>query len=71
MLVYWRLKLCFNKLFCSEGKKKKYYNIHMLSYERLMLNDETRDSWPLEEMNSIRGQRRVWVAQSFCVIRFY
>ena len=23
MLVYRRLKLCFNKLFCSESKKKK------------------------------------------------
>ena len=29
------------------------------------------DSWPLEETNSIRGQRRGWIAQSFCVIKFY
>ena len=43
----------------------------MLSYERLILNDETWDSWPLEETNSIRDQRRGWIAQSFCVIRFY
>ena len=43
----------------------------MLSYEKLMLNDEMRDYWPPEEMNSIRGQRRGWIAQSFCVIRFY
>ena len=39
--------------------------------ERLLLNDETRNSWPPEEMNSIRGQRRGWIAQSLCVIKFY
>ena len=39
--------------------------------ERLMLNDEMRDSWPPEEKNSILGQRRGWNAQSFCVIKFY
>ena len=39
--------------------------------ERLLLNDETWDSWPPEEINSIRGQRRGWIAQSFCVIKFY
>ena len=36
-----------------------------------MLNDETQDSWPPEETNSILGQRRGWTAQSFCVIKFY
>ena len=30
-----------------------------------------RDSWPPEEKNSIRGQRRGLNAQSFCVIKFY
>ena len=30
-----------------------------------------RDSWPPEEKNSIRGQRRGLIAQSFCVIKFY
>ena len=39
--------------------------------ERLLLNVKTRDSWPPEETNSIRGQRRGWIAQSFCVIKFY
>ena len=39
--------------------------------ERLLLNDEMRDSWSPEEMNSIQGQRRGWIAQSFCVIKFY
>ena len=29
------------------------------------------DSWPLEEKNSIQGQRRGLIAQSFCVIKFY
>ena len=29
------------------------------------------DSWPPEEKNSIRGQRRGLIAQSFCVIKFY
>ena len=29
------------------------------------------DSWPPEEKNSIRGQRRGLIAQSFCVINFY
>ena len=39
--------------------------------ERLLLNDKTRDSWLPEETNSIRGQRQGWIAQSFCVIKFY
>ena len=30
-----------------------------------------QDSWPPEETNSIQGQRRGWIAQSFCVIKFY
>ena len=30
-----------------------------------------RDSWPPEEKNSIRGQRRGLIAQSFCVMKFY
>ena len=30
-----------------------------------------QDSWPLEEKNSIRGQRQGLIAQSFCVIKFY
>ena len=33
--------------------------------ERLLLNDKTQDSWPPEETNSIQGQRRGWIAQSF------
>ena len=40
--------------------------------ERLLLNYERRrDSWALEEKNSIWGQRRGLIAQSFCVIEFY
>ena len=42
--------------------------------ERLLLSDKTirrQDSWPPEETNSIQGQRRGWIAQSFCVIKFY
>ena len=40
--------------------------------ERLLLNENRRrDSWHLEEKNSIRGQRRGLIAQSFCVIKFY
>ena len=40
--------------------------------ERLLLNHERPwDSWPLEEKNSIRGQRQGLIAQSFCVIKFY
>ena len=30
-----------------------------------------QDSWPPEEKNSIWGQRRGLIAQSFCVIQFY
>ena len=30
-----------------------------------------QDSWPPEEKNSIRGQRRGLIAQSFCAIKFY
>ena len=41
-------------------------------HERLLLNHEWRwDSWPPEEKNSIRGQRRGLITQSFCVIEFY
>ena len=29
------------------------------------------NSWPLEEKNSIQGQRWGLIAQSFCVIKFY
>ena len=40
--------------------------------ERLLLNHERcQDSWPLEEKNSIWGQRQGLTAQSFCVIEFY
>ena len=41
------------------------------SSERLLLKHERcQDSWPPEK-NSIRGQRRDLIAQSFCVIEFY
>ena len=52
-----------------QGKPKNNIYTHII--ERLLLNNKTRDSWPLEEMNSIWGQRRGWIAQSFCVIKFY
>ena len=39
--------------------------------ERLLLSDKTPDSWPREETNSSRGQRRGWITQSFCAIKFY
>ena len=43
-----------------------------LGCERLLPNHERhRDSWPLEERNSIRGQRWGLITQSFCVIKFY
>ena len=40
---------------------------------RKVVVDPRKDSysWPLEEKNSIWGQRRGLVAQSFCVIKFY
>ena len=40
--------------------------------ERLLLKHERhQDSWPLEENNSIQGQTRGLITQSFCVMRFY
>ena len=30
-----------------------------------------QDSWPLEEKNSVQGQRRGLIAQNLCVIKFY
>ena len=40
--------------------------------ERLLLNHKRcRDSWPPEEKNSIWGQRRSLITQSFCAIEFY
>ena len=46
--------------------------IPLAAGERLLLNHERhQDSWPLEEKNSIRGQRRGLITQSFCVIKFY
>ena len=48
------------------------YGIRRCSnFERLLLSQIHRDSWPPEEKNSIRGQRRGLIAQSFCVIKFY
>ena len=35
------------------------------------ITQRLQDSWPPEEKNSIRGQRRGLIAQSFCVIKFY
>ena len=35
------------------------------------ITQRRRDSWPPEEKNSIQGQRRGLIAQSFCVIKFY
>ena len=37
---------------CPEGSRMSPQD------ERLLLNDETQDSWPPEEMNSILGQRQ-------------
>ena len=43
-----------------------------LNSERLLLSPERhRDSWPPEERSSIRGQWQGFIAQSFCVIKFY
>ena len=40
--------------------------------ERLLLNmQRCWDSWPPEEKNSIWGQRRGLITQSFCIIKFY
>ena len=40
--------------------------------ERLLLTmKRSRDSWPLEEKNSIQDQKQGLIAQSFCVIKFY
>ena len=53
-------------------------------FERLLLNHsdagilglwrrriQSRATWPLEEKNSIWGQRRDLITQNFCVIKFY
>ena len=63
-------------LLSNQTELSKYNNITVSSVqhwgsERLLLNDKMGDSWPPEETNSIRGQRQGWVAQSFCVIKFY
>ena len=34
------------------------------------ITQRRQDSWPPEEKNSIRGQRRGLITQSFCVIKF-
>lgn len=42
--------------------------------ERLQLNHERcweDENWPLEEKNSVRGQRGGLIAWSFCMIKFY
>ena len=55
----------------SDGKESTC-NVRDLGSERLLLNHERRqDSWPPEERNSIQGQWRGLIAQSFCVIKFY
>jgi len=46
--------------------------LEWVAIERLLLNHKRHwDSWPLEEKNSIRGQKQGLIAQSFCVIEFY
>ena len=42
-----------------------FWKVAAMSHERL------QDSSPLEERNSIQGQWRCLIAQSFCVIKFY
>ena len=39
--------------------------------ESLLLNYKSWYFWILEETNSIQGRRQGWIAQSFCVIKFY
>ena len=49
----------------------KFFHSAGLS-ERLFLKHKRHwDSWPPEEKDSIRGQRRGLITQSFCVIKFY
>lgn len=38
---------------------------------KVVVESRHQDSWPPEEKNSMRGQRRGLIAQSFCVIKFY
>ena len=38
---------------------------------KVVVESRRRDSWPPEEKNSIWGQRRSLIAQSFCEIKFY
>ena len=45
---------------------------YSLSIERLLLSCERLwDSWHPDERNSVRGQWRGLITQSFCVIQFY
>ena len=75
--------LCFlfSSVWAWESCPSTFIGLHFLSYisvgnqlfaiERLLLNHERcRDSWTLEEKNSIWGQKRGLIAQSFCVIKF-
>ena len=50
----------------------RIYDFHWMRPERLLLSCERRwDSWPPEEKNSVWGQWRGLISQSFCVIKFY
>ena len=71
ILIY---MLCYTVAFKinQENKGENLCNCIVFYNERLLLNHERCwDSWPPEDKNSISGQRRGLIAQSFCVIKFY
>ena len=43
----------------------------MTNWKVLLIHERCRDSWHPEEKNSIWGQWRGLIAQSFCIIKFY
>ena len=57
--------------FFSSGAQNIGASASVLPIERLLLNRERhRESWPPEERNSIQGQWRGLITQSFCVTKF-
>ena len=57
--------------FFASGGQNIGVSASVLPIERLLLNRERhRESWPPEERNSIQGQWRGLITQSFCVTKF-
>ena len=75
-LVKFKIKDKGKTIKSFKERKADYLQRNKNSHEKqqsswkVVVESRCQDSWPPEE-NSIRGQRRGLISQSFCVIKFY